>query len=1611
MNDLRPAFGSTVANRHWIAGSSVSLQLPAASGGDATVSHALTGPGGATTLTLPQGLSWSAATRTISGTPAGVAAAASWSWTATDGDGDTAQLSFDITVAAANAPRPTSLALSAPVGFDGDYAAGEVIRAVVSFDRNVTVTGAPRLALDIGGVMRQAAWASGSSDADELSFHYTVTSSDFDGDGLAIGPDALTLNGGGIVDAGDSSVAASLGLAGLAIGGPSGRTVRDTRPVFSQAASAADRSLVKDVQTSTTLPRATGGDGALTYSISPALPAGLTLANVRPTVAATLTVQDATTRARPTIAGTPTVEGATTHTLTVTDADGDRATLGPFTVTVAVMPGVSGVSIASSPASGSGYAAGENIDVAVAFSRAVTVTGSPRLALTVGSRTRQAAFRSVSGSTVNFRYTTVGGDRDSDGVSIAADALTLNGGGIGAGGVDAALGLGSHALGNQSGHRVDGGGPTFNGVASPALSFTRGSQGSSTLPAAILSTSDTTYRLAATPALPDGLTFDAATRTLSGAPEAGMATTAYTLVADHSNVLTDSLTFTVTVAGTVPAVSGVSIASSPADGFSYATGEWIEVDVTFNYPVTVTGSPQLALGIGAAARQAERVPGSSDGARQRFRYLVTASDVDRDGVDIAAGALTLNGGGIETSNVAVALGLGGHAIATAADHTVNDPRPAFGATVASRHWIAGSSVSLQLPAASGGDATVSHALTGPAGAPTTLTLPQGLSWTAATRTISGAPGGVAAAASYRWTATDGDGDTAQLSFDITVAAANAPRPTSLALSAPTGFDGDYAAGEVIRAIVAFDRNIAVTGAPQLALDIGGVMRQAAYASGSSDADELSFHYTVTSSDFDGDGLDIGSDALTLNGGGIVDAGDSSVAASLGLAGLAIGGPSGRTVRDTRPVFSQAASAANRSLARDAATSTTLPRATGGDGALTYSVSPALPAGLTLASARPTIAGTPTAAGATTHTLTVTDVDGDRATLGPFTVTVVDGAPGVSAVTIATTPYANATYGQGEAIRIVVDFDKPVMRVGMLLGQATLEVDMGGTIQRWPYSARHTGEGLLFERTVGATDRDADGISVGSDALSLGTGTLTDRETGVAAVTVIGTHAVANAAAHKVDGSASTPLAVHSVSIVSSPASSDGYDVGEEIAVKVAFSRRVLITQRPQLALTIGSNTRQATYARRALDHSPVFTYTVTANDRDSNGIGIAADALTLNGGTITDTLAYPAALDLGTRAIADASAHKVYTPARITGASFVSSPGANGTYDAGETVTVELSWSQTVSIDGGTPRVALTIGSNTRQAARDTAAAALGHPYRYSYTVTASDWDGDGIGVGADALTLPGGFRMTGNGGVDAVLSLGTHAIADDSGHTVRDSKPVLTVAARPYLLDVAVSDALTAAGGDAPVTYTFTGPGTATTLSLPAGLSWNAATQTISGTPTSATAAASYTLTATDTDGDAATATFDLSVVSDPVVTGVAITSSPASGDVYAPGEAITADVTFDRALTVTGAPQLAIAIGSATRQAAGSHAAGESKIAFSYTVTTADRDADGVAIAAGALALNGATIRNARGENARLDLGSHALAAQAGHKVSAPPRVVDVIVRTPDLRAGVTARIPSWC
>ena len=451
-----------------------------------------------------------------------------------------------------------------------------------------------------------------------------------------------------------------------------------------------------------------------------------------------------------------------------------------------------------------------------------------------------------------------------------------------------------------------------------------------------------------------------------------------------------------------------------------------------------------------------------------------------------------------------------------------------------------------------------------------------------------------------------------------------------------------------------------------------------------------------------------------------------------------------------------------------------------------------------------------------------------------------------------------------------------------------------------------------------------------------------------------------------------------------------YAPGSAIEVGVKFDKAVTVTGTPTLALDVGGTTRKAGYSATRNGYL-MFSHTVLQADYDTDGVSIGSGALALpaNGsGDIVDAAdaSVRAALGLGSHAIADASGHQVGSPPRVTGVGFHSTPQQAGTYTKGATITVQVDFDQTVTVTGA-PKLALTIGGQTRQAA----AAGTGNAYvRFSYTVAAADADADGLGVAAGALTLDGGTIRDADG-QDAVLALGSHARTAFANAKVNGGRtglwPDFGSATGPDLaltVGTAATHALpTATGGDTPLRY-------AVSPALPAGLSVNASTGVLSGTPGMESPRTGYTLTATDANGDAATLAFHLKVSGTrPVASGVAVASTPLSGDTYGASEEIRVDVTFARAGTgammVRGHPRLELEVGGATRLASFLSVSGGT-LRFRYTAQAEDRDTDGIAVAADALDLNGGLIRDAAGNNAILSLGSHALGrpgvAQGGRR-----------------------------
>lgn len=109
----------------------------------------------------------------------------------------------------------------------------------------------------------------------------------------------------------------------------------------------------------------------------------------------------------------------------------------------------------------------------------------------------------------------------------------------------------------------------------------------------------------------------------------------------------------------------------PPAARTYLGGDQINLQVHFGFPITVTGTPRLALQLGANTVYANYVSGSGT-PTLTFRYTVGATDVDLDGLQLASNNIDLNGGTLTNSE-------GGAAVltfpGTLAGVIVNAPGP------------------------------------------------------------------------------------------------------------------------------------------------------------------------------------------------------------------------------------------------------------------------------------------------------------------------------------------------------------------------------------------------------------------------------------------------------------------------------------------------------------------------------------------------------------------------------------------------------------------------------------------------------------------------------------------------------------------------------------------------------------------------------------------------------------------------------------------------------------------------------------------------------------------------------------------------------------------------
>ena len=224
-----------------------------------------------------------------------------------------------------------------------------------------------------------------------------------------------------------------------------------------------------------------------------------------------------------------------------------------------------------------------------------------------------------------------------------------------------------------------------------------------------------------------------------------------------------------------------------------------------------------------------------------------------------------------------------------------------------------------------------------------------------------------------------------------------------------------------------------------------------------------------------------------------------------------------------------------------------------------------------------------------------------------------------------------------------------------------------------------------------------------------------------------------------------------MAVASAPGADGAWAEGEVIAAEVRFSAPVTVDTAggtPALGLVVGGTPRTAEFAAVAGAAALRFVYRVAADDAGAQEVRVAENSLALNGGTI--------------RSAGGADAELGFTVAPvIIGVAVAPEAGADGSWTAGESIEVRVSFSApvTVEVTEGRPTLGLLVGGAARAAVwsggSETAELSFG------YAVTAADGPVTAVGVAADSLALNGG-TLRSAGGADAELGHAGLAVAAD---------------------------------------------------------------------------------------------------------------------------------------------------------------------------------------------------------------------------------------------------------
>ena len=276
------------------------------------------------------------------------------------------------------------------------------------------------------------------------------------------------------------------------------------------------------------------------------------------------------------------------------------------------------------------------------------------------------------------------------------------------------------------------------------------------------------------------------------------------------------------------------------------------------------------------------------------------------------------------------------------------------------------------------------------------------------------------------------------------------------------------------------------------------------------------------------------------------------------------------------------------------------------------------------------------------------------------------------------------------------------------------------------------------------------------------------------------------------GQGSTPAAptVSSVALASEPAAgqNDTYKQGDTVRARVTFSAAVDVAGSPELKLQLGPNGGEKDMtldAGRSRTGTTVleFTYTVASGDLSTQGIALYANKLSVGEGESIRLAGTTVDANLAYDKVDHDADHKVdgVRPALIASnpVTVTSTPGNDGFYALGDAIEVTATFNEAVTVTTAGdpvvgPRFRISVGGDSDRVNAPFHSGDNTTALVFRYTVAEGDTDTDGISVPSNALQLAGGTIADAAGNEATIGQLAHGAIGPLAGHKVDGVRPTV---------------------------------------------------------------------------------------------------------------------------------------------------------------------------------------------------------------------------------------------